>query len=239
VAVGVIAVINALLCGLVWRHLFVKPKFDTVINEDATINIVGELDNYYHQEVQFQFLSRLNGSQLANHVIEIFSVDSTCNSLPKTANVTSYEESNNTISEHQNFNHLYLLPKSTLSYTVTPVNASILDINNITSEQAVIKIEDVNRTISLQFRIGKTCLIAYTNTNNSSPPCIHLEARVIKMQTLMVLVTTAVPSTVVTLMILACVIVTGCCCLRIKSRKRQLQEYSTIEEALSEYVTIQ
>jgi hypothetical protein len=131
VAVGVIVVTNALLGGLVWRHLFVKPKFDTIINEDAMI-IVGELNNYYHQELQFQFLSWLNGSQLADHVtvIEIFAIDSTCNSLPKTSNVTSYEESNNTISEHQHFSRLYLLPKSTLSNTVTPINASVLDINN-------------------------------------------------------------------------------------------------------------
>jgi hypothetical protein len=94
VAVSVIAVTNALLGGLVWRNLFVRPKFDAVIGEDAMI-IVGELDNYYyHQEVQFQFLSRLNGSQLADHIIEIFAIDSTCNSLPKTANVTFYEESN-------------------------------------------------------------------------------------------------------------------------------------------------
>ena len=315
-AFGVIVVTNALLGGLVWRNLFVRPKFDTVIGEDAVV-IVGELNNYYHQEVQF--LSWLNDSQLADHVVEIYTFDSSCNSLPTTAKVTPYEELN--ISETQNFNRLYLLPGSTLSYTITPnrevngsdsvkgyiyvtfgpeihsfnpktchstdctiedhkplnftdqenieniyrikrrgyynlhiiipqgrvhsyslqlaVNASVLD-TNITSEQAVRKIEDANQTIPLKFRNGKTCLVAYANTDNTSSPynIIHLEAQVIKLQTVMVLVTTAVPSAVVSLMILICVMFTGCCCLRIKLRKSQLQEYITIEESLSEYVTV-
>ena len=294
-----------------WRNLFLRPKFDTIIGEDTMV-IIGELNNFYHQEVQF--LSRVNDSQLADHVIEIYTFDSTCNSLPTTAKVTSYDESN--ISETRNFNRLYLLPGSTLRYTITPnrevngsnsikgyiyitfgpeihsfnpktchstdctiedrkplnftdqenienvyrvkkrgyynlhiipqgqvhsyslrlaVNAYVLDVN-ITSEQAVRKTEDTNQTIALNFRIGITCLVAYANTDNSSPQYICLEARVTKLQILMVLVTTAVPSAVVSLMTLICVIVTGCCCLRIKSRKSQPQEYITIEESLSEYV---
>ena len=84
------------------------------------------------------------------------------------------------------------------------MNASVFDANT-TSEQAVHEIEDTNQTISPIFRIGKTCLIAYANIENSTPLYIHLEARVVKLQTLMVLVTTAVPSAVVSLMILICV----------------------------------
>ena len=309
-AFGVIVVANALLGGFMWRYLFIKPKFDSIISEDAMV-IVGELNNYYHQEVQF--LSQVNDSQLADHIIEIYAFDSSCNSLPTTAKVTSYGKSN--ISENQNVNRLYLLPGSTLSYIITPnreingsdsieghiyvtfgpeihsfnlstcqnsdctiekrepfasqensrsikfyevkkrgyynlhiivpqgqvhsyslrltVNASVLD-TNITSEQAVHKI---NQIIPLKFRIiGKTCLVArYTNTDNSSLPynIIHLEARVIKLQIRMVLVTTAVPSAVVILTILICVIVIGYCCLRSKA-----QEYITIvnEKALSEYM---
>ena len=308
VVLGVIVVSNALLGGLVWRNLFIRPKFDTFISEDAMV-IVGELNNYYHQEVKF--LSRVNDSQLVDDLIEIYAFNSTCDSLPKTAEVTPYEGSN----KNRNFNRLYLLPGSTLSYTVTPnreingsnsieghiyvtfgpeihsfnlstcqnsdctiekrepfssqensrsiifykvkkrgyynlhiivpqgqvhsyslrftVNASVLDIN-ITSEQAVHKI---NQIIPLKFRIiGKTCLVArYTNTDNSSLPynIIRLEAQVIKLQIRMVLVTTAVPSAVVILTILVCVIVTGYCCLRSKA-----QEYITIvnEKALSEYM---
>ena len=52
VAFGVIVVANTLLGGLVWRNLFVRPKFDTLIGEDAVV-IVGELNNFYHQKVQF------------------------------------------------------------------------------------------------------------------------------------------------------------------------------------------
>ena len=312
VAFGVIVVANALLAGLVWRNLFIRPKFDTFISEAMVV--VGELNNYYHQEVKF--LSRVNDSQLADHVIEIYAFDSMCNSLSTTANVTSYEESN--ISENRNFNRLYLLPGSTLSYTITPnreingfdsitghiyvtfgpeirsfkpkachstdctieehkplnsthhaenvyevkrrgyynlhiiipqgrvysyslrLASKVLD-TNITSEQAIQKIEDTNQTIHLKFKIGKTCLVAYTSTDNSSPPynIIHLETRVTKLQTVMVVVTTAVPSAVVTLVVIVCVVVTGCCCLVIKLRKRRLQEYNIIiEESLSEYVNI-
>ena len=83
-------VMNALLGGLVWRNLFIRPKFDTFIGE-AAMAIVGELNNFYHQEVQF--LSWLNDSQLADHIIEIYTFNSSCNSLPKTAKVTSYGES--------------------------------------------------------------------------------------------------------------------------------------------------
>ena len=308
VVLGVIVVSNAPLGGFVWRNLFIRPKFDTFISEDAMV-IIGELNNYYHQEVQF--LSLVNDSQLVDDLIEIYAFNSTCDSLPKTAKVTSYKGSN----ENRNFNRLYLLPGSTLSYTVTPnreindsngmkgfiyvtfgpeihsfnlstcnnsdctiekrepfasqensrsikfyevkkrgyynlhiivpqgqvhsyslrltVNASVLD-TNITSEQAVHKI---NQIIPLKFRIiGKTCLVArYTNTDNSSLPynIIRLEARVIKLQIRMVLVTTAVPSAVVILTILICVIVIGYCCLRSKA-----QEYITIvnEKALSEYM---
>ena len=117
VAFGVIVVANALLGGLVWRNLFIRLKFGSVISEDAMV-VIGELNNFYHKEVQF--LSWFNDSQLADHdhIIEIYAFDSSCNSLPTTAKVTSYEESN--ISENQNFNQLYLLPGSTLSYTITP-----------------------------------------------------------------------------------------------------------------------
>ena len=74
--------------------------------------------------------------------------------------------------------HLYLMP--------------------ITSEQAVHKIKEI---ISLKFRIEKTCLVAYASTDNSSSlyNIIHLEAQVTKLQTVMVVVTTAVPSAVFTL----------------------------------------
>ena len=116
-AIVVIMVINVLLGGMVWRNLLIRPKFDVVISEDAnSVVIIGELDNYYHQEVQF--LPQLNVSQLDDHIIGIYIFNSTCNSLPTTAKVMFYEKSN--ISENQNFNHLYLLPKSTLSYTITP-----------------------------------------------------------------------------------------------------------------------
>ena len=114
-AIVVIVVINALLGGMVWRKLFIRPKFNVTISEDAMVTI-GELDNYYHQKVQF--LARLNASQLNDHVIKIYIFDSTCDSLPTTVEVRSYGKSN--ISENQNFNRLYLLPKSTLSYTITP-----------------------------------------------------------------------------------------------------------------------
>ena len=136
--------------------------------------------------------------------------------------------------------HIIIIPQGQVhSYSLRlAVNASVLDAN-ITSEQAVHRIEDANQTISPKFRIGRTCLVAYANTDISSPLYIRLEARVTKLQTVMVPVTTVVPSAVVSLMILICVIVTGCCCLRIKSRKSQLQKYITIEEVLSEYVTIQ
>ena len=122
-------------------------------------------------------------------------------------------------------------------YLRLAVNASVLDAN-ITLEHAARKLEDTNQTIPLKFRIGKTCLVAYANTDNSSSlyNIIHLEARVTKLQTLMVLVTTAVPSAVVTLVVIACVVVTGCCCLVIKLCKRRFQEYNIIiEESLSEY----
>ena len=115
---------------------------------------------------------------------------------------------------------------------VTVLNANITE-----SEHGVHKVKYTNQTIPLKFRIGKTCLVAYANTDNSSLPysIISLEARVTKLQTVMVVVTTAVPSAVVTLVVIACVIVTGCCCLGIKSCKRQLRE----GESLSEYITIQ
>ena len=303
-AIVVIMVINVLLGGMVWRNLFTRPKFDVVIGEDAMV-IIGELDNYYHQEVQL-----LNASQLDYHVIEIYVFNSTCNFLPTTTKVISYERSN--ISENQKFNHLYLLPKSTLNYTITPsikvngsesvkgcvyvtlgpelnltdpfnlitcdghnsdciiedhkplnftdqesikyfykvkkrgyynlhiiaqdqrrsslrltVNASVVSVN--TTEQAAYNIEDRDgdngsmtcAIVPLKFRNGETCLVAYTKIENSSHPYyIKLEARVTEMQTLMVLVTTIVPSVMFAL-ILICIIFAGyCCCkIRLKSRK--------------------
>ena len=313
-AIVVIVVINVLLGGMVWRNLFIRPKFDVVISEDAMV-IIGELDNYYHQEVQF--LPQLNVSQLDDHIIGIYVFNSTCNSLPTTVKVTSLTFN---ISGNQNFNHLYLLPKSTLNYTITPsikVNGSesvkgciyvtlgpeldlfnpttcrnsnctikdhkplkftdqrsieyfykvkkrgyynlhiivpqgqyrsslrltviaVVDIN--TTEQAVYNIEGKNvdngsmtYTTPLKFRIGKTCLVAYTNIENSS---YHLKVQVTKMQTLMVLVTTIVPSVAVLLLILICIIFAGCCCCKIMLKSRKYNALIS-EKALSEYVTIQ
>ena len=55
-----VIIMNALLGGMVWRHLFIRPKFDIAISEDPMV--IGELNNYYHLKVQF--LPRLNASQL-------------------------------------------------------------------------------------------------------------------------------------------------------------------------------
>ena len=185
---------NALLGGMVWRNLFIKPKFDIVIGEDPMV-VIGELDNYYHQKVQF-----LNASQCYDYVIKIYVFNSTC------------------------------------ALSVDNFNAS---------KQAVFNIEDINGdngsmtyTISLKFRIGKTCLIAYTNTENSSHPHICLEAKVTKMQTRMVLLTTTVPSVMVTIMVVICIAFIGYCHRR-NMFKRQKYNALVNEEVLSEYVNIQ
>ena len=201
-AIFVIVVIikNALLGGMVWRNLFIRPKFDIVIRKDPMV-VIGELNNYYHQIVQFR--PRLNASLCHDYIINIYVFDSTCDSH---------------------------------SLSVDNFNAS---------EQAVFNIEDTNKgnvsmtyTISLKFRIGKTCLIAYTNTENSSHPHICLEAQVTKMQTRMVLLTTVVPSAMVTIIILICIAFIGYCCHR-NTFKRQKYNALVNEEVLSEYVNIQ
>ena len=114
VAIIMIVAINAFLGGMVWRTLFIKPKFDVIIFEDAMI-IVGELDSYYHKQVQF--LSRPD-APLGNHIVEVYLFNSKCDSVPTTIETQSCERSN--VSENQNFTHLYLLPKSSLNYTITP-----------------------------------------------------------------------------------------------------------------------
>ena len=113
-AILTIVVIIAPLCGTVWRNLFVKPEFDVTLFENDTI-VVCELDSYYHKQVQL--LSQPD-APLGNHVVEIYLFNSTCNSVPTNTEAKSFEKSN--ISENQNFTNLYLLPKSSLNYTITP-----------------------------------------------------------------------------------------------------------------------
>lgn len=81
--VAVIVVINNVLLGhLIWRNLFIRPKFDVVIRGDAIVRIC-EVDNYYHQTVRL-----LNTSQLDDHIIEVYVFNSACNSTTMDINVT-------------------------------------------------------------------------------------------------------------------------------------------------------
>ena len=234
-------VVYAHLGGFVWRKLFIRPKFDKVIGEQ--VQIVGELYNYYHQEVRFALI---NTSQVNDtfKLVELDVFNSPCDSLTTTIKVMPDKKSKfSIIAENCNLNHLPKTPNTEINGSNgvkgctlgMAVNASIIDMD-ITHEQAVrYIIEDRDCTISLKFRTGKTCLVAHANIEISSYPSLCLEAQVIKMQTLKVLVTTVVPSTAVTLTILVCTVFTGCCCRRTRLCKRQ--EYSTLvnEEALSEY----
>ena len=233
-------VVYAHLGGFVWRKLFIRPKFDKVIGEQ--VQIVGELYNYYHQEVRFALI---NTSQVNDSfkLVELNVFNSPCDSLTTTTTVMPDKKSN-IIAENCNLNHLPKTPSAEINGSNSvkgctlgmAVNASILDMN-VAHEQSVrYIIEDRDCTISLKFRTGKTCLVARANTEISSYPSLCLEAQVIKMQMLKVLVTTVVPSTAVTLTILVCAVFTGCCCRRTRLCKRQ--KYSTLvnEEALAEYV---
>ena len=312
VTVVIVAVI-ALPCGMIWKNVFIRPKFDgsiTIYQENMVI--IGELDNYYHQQVK---ISSLPAVPLGDNVVEVYCFNSTCEDLPTTNEHKSYEGSN--ISENQNFIHHYLLPKSTLNYTVTPsvetsgsdsvkgyiyitlgpelhrfnqsttcqtsdcmivdhkpftdrmsvvrsyrvkrreyynfhtvsivpqyqyslaltIDATSVNVHTFDSEP-VCTIQDKNGgdescIIDLKFKIGKTCLAAYTKVEeNTLYPYISLEAKVTKMQTQMVIVTTLVPSVTVTLIIIGCLFII-CCCRKIKCRKSQ---YKPLKNVASEHV---
>ena len=101
------------LCGAVWRNLFTQ-KFGNVIIYDKTAVVLTELDQFYYSQL------KLLGYFLGDRVLQIYRFNSSCDELPTNDSIIHWHKSNT--SEDQNYTHQYLLPGSTISYTISLVD---------------------------------------------------------------------------------------------------------------------
>lgn len=105
------------LCGTVWRNLFLTQKFDDVFVYNKSAVVITELNQYYHHQLQ---LFPKVGYRLEDSIIEIYRFNSSCDRLPTNYNISHWHKYN--VSGDQNYTHQYLLPGSTLNYTISPVD---------------------------------------------------------------------------------------------------------------------
>ena len=127
-ALVVAVVLAGSLCGLVWRNLFLKQQpYDVFVYNKSAV-VVTELNLYYHRQLK---LLPKKGYQLRDSVIEIYRFNSSCDRLPTKHSVTHWKKLN--VKGNQNYTHQYLLPGSTLHYTISPVDRNsvrVVDMEN-------------------------------------------------------------------------------------------------------------
>ena len=105
------------LCGTVWRHVFHMQTSDDIFVYNKSAVIVTELNQYYDHQLR---LFPKMGYRLEESVIEIYRFDTSCDRLPTKHDNIHWHKSN--INGDQNYTHQYLLPGSTIRYTISPVD---------------------------------------------------------------------------------------------------------------------
>ena len=105
------------LYGTVWRNLILKQSPDDVFVYNGSAVVIKQLNHYYHRQLR---LSPKKGYRLEDSVIEVYRFNSSCDRLPTKNDVIRWEKVN--VIGDQNYTHQYLLPGSTLHYTISPVD---------------------------------------------------------------------------------------------------------------------
>ena len=105
------------LCGTVWRHLFHTQTSDDIVVYNKSVVIVTELNQYYDHQL---WLSPKVGYRLEESVIEIYRFNTSCDHLPIKYDNIHWQKVN--VNGDQNYTHQYLLPGSTIRYTISPVD---------------------------------------------------------------------------------------------------------------------
>ena len=107
----------ALLCGTVWRYVFHTQTSDDIIVYNKSAVIVTELNQYYDHQLR---LFPKMGYRLEESVIEIYRFDMSCDRLLTKYDIIHWQKSN--VNGGQNYTHQYLLPGSTIHYSISPVD---------------------------------------------------------------------------------------------------------------------
>ena len=105
------------LFGTVWRNLLITQKFNDIFVYNETTVVITEINQFYYR--QFKLLPKL-GYPLGDRVMEIYGFNSSCDHLPTNYSITHWHKSN--VSGSQNYTHQYLLPGSTLNFTISSIN---------------------------------------------------------------------------------------------------------------------
>ena len=118
IAIAVALTPSVGLGSTVWRKgLINTQKPDDVIVYNNSAVVITELDPYYHKQIK---LTPMIGIPLRDSVVGIYRFNSSCDRLPTKNNMIRWRKVN--VSGNQNYTHLYLLPPSTLNYTISPVD---------------------------------------------------------------------------------------------------------------------
>ena len=112
-----LALIGSLLGTVWWNGLIDAQKSDNVFIYNKSAVIIKELNQYYHRQLK---LTHVPGIPLRDSVIGIYQFNSSCDRLPTDKSIIRWHKSN--VSGDQNYTHQYLMPGSTLNYTISSVN---------------------------------------------------------------------------------------------------------------------
>ena len=115
----VVALAPAVSLGFtVWKNglINVQKPDDVIVYTNSAVVAIG-LDQFYDSKLK---LSPILGIPLQDSVVGIYHFDSSCDHLPTENKIIQWHKSN--VSGDQNYTHLYLLPGSTLNYTISPVS---------------------------------------------------------------------------------------------------------------------
>ena len=147
------------LCGTVWRHVFHTQVSDDInVYNNKSAVIVTELNQYYDGQLQL-FPNVTNSS-----IIEIYRFNTSCDRL------------------------IHSVPDDPQYKYITIYGTPVI----VTSNQQICNISDIdeerNCTVDLEFKIGKVCIVAYTEYEDG-----NLRFKVTK-NVLKVLLTSALPT---------------------------------------------
>lgn len=115
----------------VWKNLFIEEKFDSIVVYDGPAVVV-QVDTFYDSQLRLIAQPEV---PLGDRIVQIYRFNSSCEELPVTFNVVYWSKSN--ISGPENYTHHYLLPTSTLNYSISLVDSVSEDESNAAIDNVV------------------------------------------------------------------------------------------------------